>query len=139
MGKNLYKEYRIIYYITMSKEESYKCNNCGLNKPLNELDIWNIKNIITYECADRKKCHKDKLENQIKNIENEDKSKEILQKNYNINFSELEEINYRFRDGSIHYINKNNKKIYSWNKIKKQWYIPNENVINQINKLLEQD
>ena len=46
----------------------YTCNICGLEKSINELDVWNMKNNIVYECIDRKKCNNNKMENQIKKM-----------------------------------------------------------------------
>ena len=45
-----------------------------------------------------------------------------------IDMDDLDEITSRFRDSSIHYYHKNQNKIYSLNYIKGFWYIPDENI-----------
>lgn len=51
---------------------------------------------------------------------------------FGIEFEELQEINERFRDASIHYLHPKTNKIYSMNIIKNYWYIPEETVQRQI-------
>lgn len=111
----------------------YTCNICGLEKSINELDVWNMKNNIVYECIDRKKCNNNKMENQIKkNVDLIEKNKKVLLQNkFNINLNDLNQLQHRFRDNSVHYYD-DEKNIYSWNIIKKEWYIADNNTMMKI-------
>lgn len=49
-----------------------------------------------------------------------------------IDMDDLEQITARFRDCSIHYLHKDQNKIYSLNYVKGFWYIPEESIQKQI-------
>lgn len=110
------------------------CNKCNKESPLIEMTSCSFKGKVTYECSNETTClskaklEKIKLEETEKiNKDKRDKYKHLpqieqLKEMYGIDFDELEELDIRFRDASIHYYCEYNDEFYSWSFGGKHWY-----------------
>lgn len=111
-----------------------KCNKCNKENPLSEMSSYSFRGIVTYNCTDEFNCEsKEKLEAiKIKEKERIDKEhrekykhlpkEEQIKEMYGIDFDDLEEMDIRFRDASIHYYHEDTDEFYSWSFCGKYWY-----------------
>lgn len=112
------------------------CHKCKSEKLFNEIASCNYKGTVTYECLDEKNCKskslinmeakqkKDKEENEQKNKYKHLPKEEQLKERYGVEFDDLEEVEMRFRDASIHYHYPDEDTFYSWSFAEKFWYKP---------------
>lgn len=110
-----------------------KCRNCEKENILSEMSSYCHRGITNYECANEKDC-KSKTQINAELIEKKEKEDRIkyghlpqeeqIKEKYGINFGELDELNIKFRDGSIHFYHKLTDSFYSWSWSGKYWYKP---------------
>jgi hypothetical protein len=112
------------------------CKLCSRELILGEAITCGFRGVTTYECLDEKECKgivnieknkKDAIK--IKELEEREKYKHLdqvaqLKMLYDINFDDLEELQVKFRDCSVHYYCELNDSFYSWMKSGNYWYKP---------------
>ena len=110
------------------------CKLCKRERALGDTITCGFRGVTTYECLDELGCkeivnlEKTKKEAmQIKELEERLKYAHLdqigkLKMMYDIDFDDLEELEIKFRDDSVHYYCKLNDSFYSWAKGENYWY-----------------